>query len=96
MRDLGLVRQSAGWFGNDAVSRSQELGFRSMQGKQKKALFWLLVEVLGAQGIPFVVFLAIARIIGPMEYGAFALAITFVGVLNIIIFQGVAEALIRL
>ncbi|WP_201864218.1 lipopolysaccharide biosynthesis protein [Microvirga soli] len=67
-----------------------------MQGKQKKALFWLLVEVLGAQGIPFVVFLVIARIIGPKEYGAFTLAITFVSVLNIIIFQGVAEALIRL
>ena len=67
-----------------------------MQGKQKKALFWLLVEVLGAQGIPFVIFLVIARIIGPEEYGAFTLAITFVSVLNIIIFQGVAEALIRL
>lgn len=67
-----------------------------MHGKQKKALFWLLVEVLGAQGIPFVVFLVIARIIGPEEYGAFTLAITFVSVLNIIIFQGVAEALIRL
>jgi PST family polysaccharide transporter len=66
-----------------------------MQGKQKKALFWLSVEVLGAQGIPFVVFLVIARLIGPKEYGAFALAITFVSVLNIIIFQGVAEALIR-
>jgi O-antigen/teichoic acid export membrane protein len=66
-----------------------------MQARAKKAHFWLVVDVLGRQGIPFIVFLVIARIIGPGEYGQFALAMAFVGLLNVIIYQGIADALIR-
>src|SRR3954468_18755827 len=66
-----------------------------MQARAKKAHFWLVLDVLGRQGIPFLVFLVIARIIGPGEYGQFALAMAFVGVLNVVIFQGITDALIR-
>src|SRR3954463_10441299 len=66
-----------------------------MQARAKKAHFWLVLDVLGRQGIPFLVFLVIARIIGPEEYGQFALGMAFVGLLNVVIYQGIADALIR-
>ncbi|WP_336487904.1 lipopolysaccharide biosynthesis protein [Methylobacterium nigriterrae] len=66
-----------------------------MQAKAKKAHFWLVMDVLGSQGIPFVVFLVIARIIGPDYYGEFTLAMACVGLMNVVIFQGIADALIR-
>src|SRR4051812_13297643 len=68
---------------------------RMMHARARKAHFWLVLDVIGRQGIPFVVFLVIARIIGPGEYGQFALAMAFVGLLNVVIFQGIADALIR-
>jgi O-antigen/teichoic acid export membrane protein len=66
-----------------------------LHARARKAHFWLVLDVIGRQGIPFVVFLVIARIIGPGEYGQFALAMAFVGLLNVVIFQGIADALIR-
>ena len=36
-----------------------------MQARAKQAHFWLVLDVLGRQGIPFLVSLVIARIIDP-------------------------------
>ncbi|WP_336486888.1 lipopolysaccharide biosynthesis protein [Methylobacterium nigriterrae] len=66
-----------------------------MQNQARKAHFWMVLDVLGGQAIPFAIFLVIARIIGPQAYGTFALAMAFVGLMSVIIYQGLADALIR-
>jgi O-antigen/teichoic acid export membrane protein len=55
----------------------------------------MVMDVLGSQGIPFIVFLVIARIIGPEYYGEFTLAMACIGLMNVVIFRGIADALIQ-
>ncbi|WP_336490951.1 lipopolysaccharide biosynthesis protein [Methylobacterium nigriterrae] len=66
-----------------------------MQHQARKAHFWMVLDVLGDQGIPFAIFLVIARVIGPQAYGTFALAMAFVGLMSVVIYQGIADALIQ-
>ena len=41
-------------------------------------LFWKLLELLGAQGIQFVVALLLARLMTPAEYGTIGLIMIFI------------------
>jgi PST family polysaccharide transporter len=66
-----------------------------VQAQAKKAHLWLLLDVLGGQGIPFFVFLVMASVIGPGQYGQFVLVMSFVGPLNVVLHRGLADALIR-
>ncbi|WP_336490599.1 lipopolysaccharide biosynthesis protein [Methylobacterium nigriterrae] len=66
-----------------------------MQDQARKAHFWMVLDMFGGQVIPFAIFLVIARIIGPQAYGTFALAMAFVGLMSVVIYQGIADALIQ-
>jgi PST family polysaccharide transporter len=53
------------------------------------------VEVAGGQGASFLVFLVIARTIGPADYGIFALALSLLTLLTIVQYYGFADAIIQ-
>src|ERR1700722_11797429 len=59
------------------------------------ATLWTLVELGGGQGASFLVFLVIARMIGPAEYGIFALALSLLTLLTIVQYYGFADAIIQ-
>ena len=48
-----------------------------------RGAFWALVDLAGGQGSSFLVFLVLARVIGPAQYGVFAIAISMIGLLTI-------------
>ena len=60
-----------------------------------KATFWAALETGGAQLSTFLFFVVFARILTPDEFGVYALALAIVGTVNIVLFQGFGDALIR-
>ena len=58
-------------------------------------LFWKLLELLGAQGIQFVVALLLARLMTPAEYGTIGLIMIFITLANVFVQSGFATALIQ-
>ncbi|WP_406857286.1 lipopolysaccharide biosynthesis protein [Alsobacter sp. KACC 23698] len=65
-----------------------------MDHTAQKALIWTMIDVLGSQVSPFVAFLIIARFIDPHDYGTFALAMSCLAPLTVVLYQGLADALI--
>ncbi|HTI85822.1 MAG TPA: lipopolysaccharide biosynthesis protein [Alphaproteobacteria bacterium] len=57
-------------------------------------LFWSVLDMGGGQVLSFATFLVLARILSPEEYGAFALASTFVS-LAFFLLQGLAPAVVQ-
>ena len=58
-------------------------------------LFWKLLELLGAQGVQFVVALFLARLMTPTEYGTIGLIMIFIMLANVFVQSGFATALIQ-
>lgn len=67
----------------------------SLQHKMAGGAFWSLLTKFGNQGISFVVFLVVARLIGPEQYGLASLCFVAFGVGNILL-NGLADGLIAL
>src|SRR5438309_9863716 len=60
-----------------------------------RGAFWALVDLAGGQGSSFLVFLVLARVIGPAQYGVFAIAISMIGLLTIFQYYGFADAIVQ-
>ncbi|MDJ0390003.1 lipopolysaccharide biosynthesis protein [Roseomonas sp. E05] len=70
-------------------------GATSRKDGKARALFWTLLDVGGSQGLSFLLYVVLTRILTPEDYGIFALSLSVVAVTNIILFQGFADALIQ-
>lgn len=70
------------------------LAYPSRQ-RSARAAFWSLVDLAGGQGSAFLVFLVLARVIGPAQYGVYALALSLLTLLAIFQYYGFAEAIVQ-
>lgn len=61
----------------------------------KRGIFWRIVEVLGAEFFAFCSFLILTRLLAPEHFGIIALATILILVAQLILSQGVGEALIQ-
>lgn len=65
------------------------------RGRTMRALFWTLLDVGGSQGLAFLLYVILTRILTPGEYGVFAIALAITAMANTVLFQGFADALIQ-
>lgn len=61
-----------------------------------QGIFWGVFRNWGGEIIAFLVFLTLARILTPADFGLIALGIAFIGIMEIIITQGFVPSLVRL
>jgi PST family polysaccharide transporter len=68
-----------------------------MNLKQKaiKGAFWSVIQNWGGQAISLVVFLVLARLLGPADFGLVALAGVFLAFMQVFLSEGFAKALIQ-
>lgn len=59
------------------------------------ATFWALVEQVSGQASAFIIFLVLARIISPGEYGVFSVSMAILGIFGVILYQGFGDAVIQ-
>jgi O-antigen/teichoic acid export membrane protein len=67
----------------------------SLKAKALRGALWTLVEVLGTQGMAFLVFALLARLLEPRAFGLVALAGTVITVLTIFVEAGFSTAIVR-
>ena len=69
-----------------------------MKGLRQKALrgvVWSALEGMSAQALSFVVFLILARLLAPADFGLIALATIYILIVQFCIFQGMGPALVQ-
>src|SRR5690349_23710170 len=59
------------------------------------ATLWALADLGGGQVASFLIFLVLARVIGPAQYGIFAIAMSIYFLLSIIQYYGFADAIVQ-
>ena len=67
----------------------------SLKAKALRGTLWTLAEVLGTQGMAFLVFALLARLLEPRAFGLVALAGTVITVLNIFVEAGFSSVIVR-
>ena len=77
------------WGDRDA-SEPIGLGRRAAQG-----LTWTMVEIWGRQGLTLVVFVVLAHLLTPADFGLVALATVFVAFAQVVVDQGLGDAIIQ-
>ena len=76
-------------------AKDSDRGAGESRHRTGKALFWTLLDVGGSQGLSFLLYVILTRILTPAEYGVFALALSITAIANIVAFQGFSDALIQ-
>jgi O-antigen/teichoic acid export membrane protein len=66
-----------------------------MREEAARSTFWSVMELAGGQGLSFIVFLILARILRPEDYGVVTLAYVVVTIPSVILVQGFADALVQ-
>lgn len=66
-----------------------------LKRKTARSVFWALVRILFEQGLSFIVFVALARLLTPRDMGVFALGMVFFELGKIVVGTGFADAVIR-
>lgn len=68
-----------------------------MQNSKKVTsnFFWRFLERTGAQGVTFVVSIVLARLLGPDPYGAVAIIMVFISILQVFVDSGLGTALVQ-
>lgn len=67
----------------------------AMRERAARGVLWSTLEFGGGEGISFVVFLILARLVAPADFGIVALAGVFVSFVQIFLVQGFADAVIQ-
>ncbi|MEZ5930912.1 MAG: lipopolysaccharide biosynthesis protein [Alphaproteobacteria bacterium] len=62
----------------------------------KLGIIWRLIEVVGAEFFAFCSFLVLTRLLAPEHFGVVALATILILVAQLVLFQGVGEALVQI
>ena len=68
---------------------------KNLKKRALSSFFWKFVERSGYYAVQFVVQLVLARILAPSDFGAIAIVIAFVNVLNVFVQSGLNTALIQ-
>lgn len=68
---------------------------RAMQRRVARGLTWTMVDVWGRQGLNLVVFVVLARLLAPVDFGLVALAAVFVTFAQLLVDQGMGDAIIQ-
>ena len=66
------------------------------QNDIKIGIVWRLIEVVGAEFFAFCSFLVLTRLLAPEHFGVVALATILILVAQLVLFQGVGEALVQI
>ena len=66
-----------------------------LQGRLARGLSWTVIQSWGVQGITFLVFVVLARLLAPSDFGLVALAAVFVAFAQLVVDQGLGDALIH-
>ena len=75
------------------ADHGSEMG--GLQKRVARGLTWTLVDTWGSQLLGLVVFVILARLLTPADFGLVALAAVFVSFANLIVDQGLGDALIQ-
>lgn len=67
----------------------------ALRGRVARGLTWTILHTWGGQGLSLVVFLILARLLTPNQFGLVALAAVFVAFAQLIVDQGFGDALIQ-
>ena len=67
----------------------------ALKDKAARGVFWTLLEYGGGEIISFAVFLVLARVITPSDFGVVSLALVFVSFVQMFLVQGFADAVIQ-
>jgi O-antigen/teichoic acid export membrane protein len=66
-----------------------------MKVRAARGVLWSLVEYGGGEGVSFLVFLVLARLVAPADFGVVALAGIFVAFVQVFLAQGFSDAVIQ-
>jgi len=66
-----------------------------MKEQTARAVLWMLLDIGGAQILSFVTYALLAHILGPGEFGVFAISLSLIAITNVVLFQGFGDALIQ-
>ncbi len=67
----------------------------ALKAKAARGVLWTLVEYGGGEGIAFLVFLVLARVIAPADFGLVSLALVFIAFVQLFLNQGFADAIVQ-
>jgi teichuronic acid exporter len=67
----------------------------TLRKKTINGLFWAFLDIIGMQGIMFIILLVLARILQPSEFGLIAMLTIFIAVAQSILDSGYSAALIQ-
>lgn len=68
---------------------------RRLQGRVARGLTWTILDTWGRQALNLAVFVILARLLAPEDFGVVALAAVFVALAQLIVDQGLGDALIQ-
>lgn len=68
---------------------------KNLTRRTVRAAGWGAAESMAGQAISFLVFLVLARLLSPVDFGAVALANIYVAFAQVLIFQGLGQAIIQ-
>jgi PST family polysaccharide transporter len=67
----------------------------NLRQQAAKGIVWSAIQKIGNQGVSFVVFFCLARLLAPEAFGLIALASVFLAFVQIFLNQGFAEAIVQ-
>jgi O-antigen/teichoic acid export membrane protein len=84
-----------GGAGGVAAKLVEILGMTLIRADAVRGATWSTLESVAGQGLSFLVFLLLARILAPADFGVVAIANVYVLVAQFFIFQGLGQAIIQ-
>ncbi|MDC7676440.1 lipopolysaccharide biosynthesis protein [Asticcacaulis machinosus] len=77
------------------MSSLEDEGYKDLKKRTATSVIWSVARVLWSTGASFVIFVVLARLLGPADFGLFALAALFVDISRIIASAGLGDAVVR-
>ncbi len=64
-----------------------------LEGRALKGVFWTVTQALGGRALSLAVFLVLARLLTPADFGLVAMAAVFIALLEVLVQQGFSSAI---
>ena len=64
-----------------------------LEGRALQGVFWSVIQSLGGRGLSFAVFVILARLLTPADFGLLAMAGVFIALLEVLVQQGFSAAI---
>jgi O-antigen/teichoic acid export membrane protein len=75
--------------------RSRKIVHNNLKNQTTSGIFWSLIDLLGNQGIQFLIQVILSRLLLPKDFGIMGIIFVFLALSNSIIDSGFSQALIR-